>query len=135
MSDVFTLDDIELPGDLEWVDEFTWSSTAAQTEVTLGGSLLVEESAQLAGRPITLRSGQSGNTLWGVVPRSTVLALQALADIPRDTPMTLTLPDAREFAVLFRHGELAVEARPQRHVWPPEPTDFYLLTLRLQVAE
>ena len=34
-----------------------------------------------------------------------------------------------------RNAELAVEARPQRHVWPPEDTDLYLLTLRLQVAE
>lgn len=135
MSTVFTLDDIELPGDLEWIDEFDWSPVAAQTEVTLGGSLLVEESAQLAGRPITLRTGQAGSTLWGVVPRSTVLALQALANTPRDTPMTLTLPDERTFDVLFRHTELAVEARPQRHVWPPEDTDLYLLTLRLQVAE
>ena len=135
MSTVFTLGDIDLSGDLEWADEFGWSPTAQQAEVTLGGSLLIEESAQLAGRPITLRSGQAGQSYWGLADRATVLALQALADEPRDEPLQLTLPDEREFNVLFRHGDLAVEARPLRHVWPPESSDLYLLTLRLQVAE
>ena len=63
MSEFFTLGAITLPGDLEWIDEFSWSPVGQQVDVTLGGSLIVEESAQLAGRPITLRTGQSGNPL------------------------------------------------------------------------
>ena len=131
----YTLAGIELPGDLEWADEWTWSPVAQQVEVTLGGSVLLEESAPGAGRPITLRSGQQGSRYWGLVPLTTLTALQALANAPRDTPMLLVLPDEREFDVYFRHGDLAIDARPWRHVWPAEPTDYYLLTLRLQTAE
>lgn len=135
MSNNITLGAITLPGDLEWLDEFAWSKVAQQIEVTLGGSLVVEESAQVAGRPITLRTGQAGTTYWGVVDRVTLLSLQALADTASDTPITLTLPDDRTFEVMFRHAEQAVDARPLRHVWPPDPADQYALTLRLIVVE
>jgi dipeptidyl aminopeptidase/acylaminoacyl peptidase len=71
---------VTLPDDLEWVDEFDRSPVSQQVEVSLAGALIVEESAQLTGAPITLRSGQSGSNYWALADRATVIALQALAD-------------------------------------------------------
>lgn len=135
MSGTLTLGAITLPVDLEWVDEFTFSHVSQQREVTLGGSILLEESAQLAARPITLRSGASGSSYFGLIDRATLVALQAAADTARDTPLLLTLPDDRTFDVYFNHGELAVDARPVRHVWPPADDDLYQITVRLITAE
>jgi len=52
---------IPLPDDIEWPDENEWSPVTQQLEVSLSGAMLVEESMQLAGRPITLRSNQDGD--------------------------------------------------------------------------
>lgn len=122
---------VVLSDDLEWSDEMLWSPVAQQVEVTTGGSVLVEESAQLAGRPITLQSGTDGDKYWGLATRTTVEALRALADVTHVNPMTLTLADGREFSVRWRHGENALEARPWKHIVPAEPDDLYLITLRL----
>ncbi len=124
------IESIVLSDDLEWVDEMTWSPVAHQVEIMSSGSLLVEESTQLAGRPITLQSGTTGELFWGLATRETVEALRALADTPRTAPMTLELEDGRTFSVRWRHNDNAFEARPWKHIWPAEPTDYYLITLR-----
>lgn len=126
------LNGIVLSDDLEWVDELTWGPVAQQVEVTAGGSLLVEESAQLKGRPITLQSGQDGSTYWGVATRATVEALRALANAASSSAMTLELADGRTFPVRWRHAAGGFEARPIRDAVLPQPSDFhYLITLRL----
>lgn len=127
------LDTIELPEDLRWADEYAWLPVASQVDVTCGGSLLVEESAQLAGRPITLESGTDGDGRhWAVVTRETVEALRALAAAAQADPLELELEDGRTFDVRFRHGDgVAVEARPVKHIAPHENGDYYHLTLRL----
>lgn len=131
-----SLGGVTLPDDLEWVDEFDWARTKQQAEVSLGGALVVEESTQLAGRPITLRSNQAGNNYWALAQRSTVVALQALADTARaqTSPMALTLPDGRTTTVLFRHGETGFSARPWKHIVPQLSTDYYLIELRLMAV-
>ena len=55
-----TLDDIELPDDLLWVNEYQWQPVAQETERTLTGALLVQEQAKLYGREIELSGEQSG---------------------------------------------------------------------------
>lgn len=127
---------ITLPDDMQWEDEFTWLPVAQQSDVALSGALILEESTLLAGRPITLRSLQSGNQYSAVADYTTVLALRALAATARDqtSPMALTLPDGRTTTVMFRHADLGFEARPLKHIVPPEPTDLYLITLRLQAV-
>lgn len=79
---------------------------------------------------------QSGNQYSAVADYTTVLALRALAATARDqtSPMALTLPDGRTTTVMFRHADLGFEARPLKHIVPPEPTDLYLITLRLQAV-
>ncbi len=125
------LNDIVLSDDLEWPDEFLWSPVAQQIEVTSGGSLLVEEQAQLKGRPITLQSGTSGKTRWGVATRETVEAIQALVDTPAEDPMELELADGRTFDVRWRHVSLGFEARPIRDaVLPQADSALYTITLR-----
>ncbi len=117
---------ISLPDDLEWIDEFSWSGVEQSSEYTVTGALVVDVATRAAGRPITLKSGDSA---W--VDRATVAALQALADAPGKT-MTLTLADAREFDVMFRlHAGAGIEAQPVLFTAPLGPADAYTLTLNL----
>lgn len=114
---------VTLPDNLYWSDEFAWDPNAQQSEYTLTGALIVEESTRQAGRPITLAGA------W--VDRATVQALRALAATPGDI-QTLTLPDARSFQVLFRRGDQAIEAAPIGGPFAaPQAGDRYRLTLRL----
>lgn len=131
-----TLATVALPDDMEWPDEWTWSPVSQALSVSIGGSLIVEEQAQLTGRPITLRSTQNGSDHTSLVTLTTVQALQALANTARAQagPMALTLPDGRTTTVLFRHGELGFEARPWKHIVPAQAADLYLITLRLQAV-
>jgi hypothetical protein len=127
-----SLSTVTLPGDLQWIDEFTWTPVSQQVEVTFNGALVIEESAQQAGRPITLQGRQDGDTLFAVVERDVVEDLQALAAAPLSSPLTLTLEDGRSFQVRFNYAAgNPVEAAPYRHVTPPASTDWYALTLRL----
>lgn len=123
---IFTLDSIPLSPSMKWPDEFSWSHVAAKSEYSLTGALLIQASRKLAGRPITLAAEEDS----GWCPRSTVLAAQALADIP-GKEMVLTLPDGRIFRVIFRPGEIGVEAHPVLPKAIPLPDDWYVMTLRL----
>lgn len=126
MTDIITLDTISLPGDLEWTDEFTWVPTAQTVEIAFSGALIIEESAQLAGRPITLQ----GDFAW--IQRSVIADLWALASTPLAAPLVLTLADERVLNVRFRFADGApIEARPVRQLAPAIDTDVYTLTLRL----
>ena len=58
--------DVQLPQDLEWVDEFSWSPIQQSVETSLTGALIIQESTQLKGRPITLQ----GKDDMGWIPRS-----------------------------------------------------------------
>jgi hypothetical protein len=88
---------LTLPSDLVWKDEAKWTPVATAKSVTLGGSLIVEKSAQAFGRPITL--GNQADGAW--LTSNEVDALRAAEAAQGDTPMTLTLNDGRSFAVLF----------------------------------
>lgn len=125
-----TLDDGEttiiLPDDLEWVDEYNWSNVQQDVQQTMGGGLVISESINIAGRPLTLESGEN---VW--VNKSVIDALMVLVNTI-DKTYTLTLPDAREFTVKFdRTNGNPVIAEP---VWRQtvQPTDApYLLKLTL----
>lgn len=121
---------ISLPGDLRWSDEFAWSPVSRESEYSLTGALIVQESAKLAGRPITLEArDEAQGYVW--LTRSTILALKALADTPGWTG-TLTLEDGRSFSVAFRADGL--EAAPVIHRAPADGADPYTLVLRLQTV-
>lgn len=122
---------IDLPADMRWSDEFTWLPTASQVDIASDGALWIEESAQRAGRPITLESGTDSSAHWGVTTRATVVALRVLASEPRQTPLLLEMEDGRTFNVRFRHADQAVIAEPITHIAPHVAADYYHLTLRL----
>lgn len=124
---------VTLPGDMQWMDEFTWLPTASQVEIASNGALLIEESVQLAGRPITLEGRMDGSVGFALPTRAVLVALRAMAAVVHQDPLTLTFEDASTYQVRFRHdaGTPAVEATPMKHIVPALETDFYSLTLRL----
>lgn len=94
------------------------------------GSLILQESAKQAGRPITLQADNPGNGLiW--LARAVVEALYTLSGTP-GWEGTLTLADARTFTVAFR--DEAVVAETVRHIAPLETGDPYTLTIKLQTV-
>lgn len=119
-----TLNGTPLPDDLLWRDEFAWSAIAQRTEVSLGGALVIEESAQLAGRPITLEGGDN----HGWATRAQVLALRTLAENVNQV-MTLLLHDARSFQVRFRRPPF--DARQVIDYSNPVSADVYTLKINL----
>lgn len=130
---MITLGAVTLPDDIQWLDEFAWNAVAMQQELTLDGALLLEYSAQQAGRPITLSSGSDRAGRYAVASRATVEALHALANATHDEPFALAgLREGLVWSVRWRYAEgPAFEARPLRHVMPPAAEDLYEITLRL----
>ena len=121
------LDTITLPDDLLWINEFEWNPVEQTTERSLTGALLVQEGQVTYGRPIVL----SGGSEAGWVSRLAVKNLFALSKAANKT-MTLTLPDSRQFTVIFdRSNGAPVEAQQVLPFAYPEDSDQYLLTLRL----
>jgi hypothetical protein len=95
------LGDIELPGDLEWTDEYRWSPVGQQVSRTLTGALVIQASAMQAGRPITLEA-KGDNHVW--LAKSVIDELRTVLAPPGAT-LTLTLVDGRTFTVTGRHHE------------------------------
>jgi hypothetical protein len=58
----YTLDGITLPGGLTWSNKYDWTYVNQDINVALSGSLIIQEDAQLQGRPITLAGGE--NFCW-----------------------------------------------------------------------
>lgn len=123
---------IVLPNDLVWSDEFVGYGVGQVITPTLTTALVVEETAQVAGRNITLESDGA----W--VTRATVQALEAVAATPLDgTTLTLVWGDARTFEVVFdRSSGAAVEAEEIYRLASGDQagTHYYTLTLRLIAA-
>lgn len=117
---------LELPDDLLWEDEHSWTPAIAEVSYLLTGSLLIETSSRQAGRPITLVG--PADMAW--VTRSTVNTLYEWANDP-ECRMQLTFEDDREFTVAFRHHETAIEAEPVLGFPARSDNDKYRLTLRL----
>jgi len=117
-----TLDEIALPANLTWEDEFDWNPVSQKMTYTLSGSLVVESGVKQAGRPITLSGA------W--IKRSVLLAVQAKLLAPQQ--MVLTLPDGRTFNVIFRyHDSLPLVTEPVFELVNPPDTHLYLITLKL----
>lgn len=119
-----TLASLTLPDDLIWTDEFAFDAVAQSQTRTEGGALIIEETALIAGRPITLAGG--ADAAW--ITRAQLIALRALADAP-STPRVLTLHDGRTFSVMFARP--AIEADPIIAFNAPIPGDFYAVILNL----
>lgn len=124
------LDTLELPVDLVWADEFQYSDIAQQKQRSLTGALIIQESAKLEGRPITLVGGQE--SAWAT--REQVLALQALVDTV-DNDMTLTF-HGTSYTVRFDRegGNTPVDASPIVACTNPEMVQYYGITIKLMTV-
>lgn len=116
---------VELPRGMLWTDEFTWVAVERSVERSITGAQVVDQAAKVAGRPITLQGVRD----QGWIRRATLLAVQALADVPGAT-YTLKLADGREFEVMFA-PENPIEAEPISRPELPASTHPYVATLRL----
>lgn len=115
---------MDLPGDLEWVDEYAWTPVVQETGYSLTGALIVEAGIKQAGRTITLRSGD--DRAW--VSRADVDQLHAWASVP-GRQLTLTLRGVAR-AVVFDHAQPPVDAQMVMFYGDPVPEDQYTITLR-----
>jgi hypothetical protein len=123
---MITLDEIVLPTDLVWVDEFNWNPIQQKITKTLTGALVVESAILQTGRLITLQ----GHDNSGWITRATLLLIQSkLTEI--NLEMTLTLNDERAFNVIFRHHETPLVAVPVFELTNPPSLHPYIITLKL----
>lgn len=116
---MITLDAIELPVDLVWMDEFDWTPAKQQETYTLTGALVIERGFKQAGRPITL--GESTMPTW--TTRQTVLALYS--KLNATLPMVLTLNDGQIFNVVFNHNQNPIQVKPVLEYTEYSMTDYY----------
>ena len=121
-----TNETIELPTDLQWVDEFQWSKIAQSApEYSITGSMFIQQGTKKAGRPITL----SGDWAW--IQRSDLVVLRSWCDVPKLT-MSLTHPDGQVSNVIWRLHETAIDdANPVDYQAPEEDTDPYTAAFKL----
>jgi hypothetical protein len=128
---MITLEDddttITLHDDLFWSDEHGWNMVEQTSDRTITGALVVQASAKVAGRPITL-TPENDSSAW--MSREVLDQLRNFATVP-GKELTLTLRGEPR-AVIFRHHDgIALDARPVVHFNDVEPGDWYLVTLRL----
>lgn len=114
---------LELPRDLIWVDELTWSKVAQKTERGIFGTLVIDAMARNGGQPITLQG--DGNSAW--ISRATLRTLKAWSSVP-GLRMTLRIL-AEEFEVVFDHGDAeqtrAMAMQSVIEYSDPEDSDYY----------
>jgi hypothetical protein len=120
---MITLDDINLPDDLIWVDEYAYTPVKQTIATAVDGSLVIEAAAVQAGRPVTLQG--EDNAAW--IDRSTLEALRAKQYQPA-LVMMLTL-NGNSFSVLFMQPD-GIAARPVIDYNNPDAADWYSVTLK-----
>lgn len=120
---------LDLPNDLLWVDEFSWSPVVQHKQYSLTGAMIVESAAKQTGRPITLEPPQ--DMAW--VGRNTATTLWEWAALPGEM-FTLKLEyasDTRQFTVIFDQENTPVEASPVKGFPQHASEDFFIVKLRL----
>lgn len=129
-----TLGPIDLPAGMTLAPaDDLWCPMTQSATITLAGALVVEEWPQLAGRPLTLIGGRSGNMTFARMTRTAVLALKTALD--SSTPRTLILGDGQTFRVIPRRTDgPALVATPLPGVGDRAPSDpgphwFYVIEM------
>ena len=115
---------VELPASMEWVNEYTFNPVIQETNVTLGGSLVTQEST-LRYEEITLATGRDVT-----FPKSTVDSLRNEFKLSGKT-YNLTLNDGVVKRVIpNRTGStISAEAWIRSNVYRPDSL-FHNLTLQ-----
>ncbi len=127
---MITLEGLQLPNEMVWIDEFEWSKVKATTKRTIQGKFIVQEGQvpSDAGRSITLASDDA----W--IERDDVQTLQEMSNIP-GRELLLTMHDGRTYLSRFRHWEESpFSAELLINTAYPNNETHYKLTLRLAVV-
>lgn len=121
---------INLPNDLLWEDEFSWSPVVQSINYSLTGALLIDTEVKQAGRPISLKY-PSNDMAW--VTRDVAVKLLEWAAVP-DKVMTLQFEyasDVRTFQVRFRIADTAVDAEPVKEFPEHDPDSWFRIKINL----
>jgi len=108
---------IDLPPDLQWVDEFGWSAVEQIKEYSLTGALIVQQGVKVKGRPFTLKSNGAS---W--VKRSVVEQIQAFYNTPGNV-FTLTI-DGTSYSFLFERPDGFIASEVGRLVRSAQGPDY-----------
>lgn len=129
------LDTLSLPADLEWPDRIVGWAIGQDVQTAVSGALHVQEGTRQAGRPITLQSGNSGDTWWAVVDYATAQALHALVNAGGTHTLTIPTLDGPPESFLVRFDQSGpIQATAVRHIAPPAPGDWWAITLKFIVV-
>lgn len=116
---------LQLPLNLDWTDEFSWSPVQQSTERSITGALIVDAANGASGRQITLEG--SIETTW--TTRATLETLRQWAAVA-GRAMTLTLRGTPR-TVIFDHERGALDGvEPLVFFADPLPDDRASVTLR-----
>ncbi|MEE8114515.1 MAG: hypothetical protein V3T23_09170, partial [Nitrososphaerales archaeon] len=94
-----TLGGVDLPDDINWIDEFNFQPVSQSVTRTIAGNLVQFNQALVLGRPITLEAIEDE----GWLTKDQVDSIQSLASTPGGT-FTLAI-GAQSFTVTFRHDD------------------------------
>ena len=118
---------VNLPDDLFWSDETSWSQVVQTAERTITGALVIQTHSRIAGRPITLQP-EAENASW--INRGDLMTLKSWADIP-GCEMLLSHRGI-SYNVVWRHHEgEVIQATPVVHYSDVQSGDWYTATLML----
>ena len=125
---------LNLPNDLFWEDEFSWSPTVSEHSYALDGTLIVEQATKRAGRPISLLAPP--NMAW--VSRATLEKLHEWVSL-KNTRFKLVFEypaDKREFDVIFDHsGDGALSGSPVKGFPAHDKGDWFVAGMKfIEVA-
>lgn len=134
MTQPITIGSVTLPSGLRWIDEFgPGSDLIGQVEtISCTGAIIIQASAQQAGRALTLQTIDDGGGQYGpLLTRAQVVALKALADVA-GAVYSVTLNDGRTFNAMFtRKNGPAVQSDQAVYFDAPSDTDWHTATIRM----
>jgi len=120
-----TIEGVSLQSDLfTWVDEYKWSPVKQSVNLSLNGKQIIQEAAQVKGRPITL----SGEDAWAT--KATLEQLRVLEETP-NLDMALDYHGTNYTVRFNRTNGSPIEAEQVAGFSNPQNDAYYRLTLRL----
>ncbi len=128
VTGLVTLGGVDLPDDINWIDEFNFQPVSQSVTRTIAGNLVQFNQALVLGRPITLEAIEDE----GWLTKDQVDSIQSLASTPGGT-FTLAI-GAQSFTVTFRHDEGAFEPSPFLSRIDPASGDFFRAIIRLRTV-
>jgi hypothetical protein len=114
------LDTITLPDGLVWTDRYDWTPIAQSMTVSITGTVIIQEAAQLTGRPITLEGAEDQS--WAT--RSQIDALYALTGTA-DKVMSLDLGEEGLHQVIWRRDQAPIVVSQVLRTVDPGPATMY----------